>query len=415
MALVSDGAFIADEWRRLADEESLPGSGKVIVSLGRVASALADSRHAAVGVYVANTVDPKALADFLPRLALVDIAFPAFTDGRGFSVARLLRRQGYAGELRASGRLAPDQYLHAIGCGFDAIEIPDDLAAHHGEANWGKALGARSLSYQRGVAAGRSILERRRKASHAKPSLVEILAPRLAPLDLDHRLKLTREVIPGRIVFTTSFGIEDQLVTHSIFTQGLEIDVVTIDTGRLFEETIALWERTEARYARRIHAAYPQALPLADYVAEHGVNGFYRSVENRKACCHIRKVEPLSRLLAGASAWVTGLRADQSQAREGVHLIESDAERRLVKLNPLADYTRESIVAATEEFSVPVNELHEKGFLSIGCAPCTRALEAGESERAGRWWWEEDEKKECGLHVGPDGRLTRGSAPEGSQ
>lgn len=248
-----------------------------------------------------------------------------------------------------------------------------------------------------------------------KTSIVETLAPRLAPLDLDHRLKLTREVIPGRIVFTTSFGIEDQLVTHSIFTQGLEIDVVTIDTGRLFEETIALWEKTEARYARRIHAAYPQALPLADYVAEHGVNGFYRSVENRKACCHIRKVEPLSRLLAGASAWVTGLRADQSQAREGVHLIESDAERRLVKLNPLADYTRESIAAATEEFSVPVNELHEKGFLSIGCAPCTRALEPGESERAGRWWWEEDEKKECGLHVGPDGRLTRGAAPEGSQ
>lgn len=248
-----------------------------------------------------------------------------------------------------------------------------------------------------------------------KTSIVETLAPRLAPLDLDHRLKLTREVIPGRIVFTTSFGIEDQLVTHSIFTQGLEIDVVTIDTGRLFEETIALWEKTEARYARRIHAAYPQALPLADYVAEHGVNGFYRSVENRKACCHIRKVEPLSRLLAGASAWVTGLRADQSQAREGVHLIESDAERRLVKLNPLADYTRESIAAATEEFSVPVNELHAKGFLSIGCAPCTRAIAPGESERAGRWWWEEDEKKECGLHVGPDGRLTRGSAPEGSQ
>lgn len=245
-----------------------------------------------------------------------------------------------------------------------------------------------------------------------KPSLVEILEPRLAALDLDHRLRLARELIPGRIVFTTSFGIEDQLVTHSIFTQGLEIDVVTLDTGRLFEETIALWEKTEARYARRIKPAYPQPETLAEFVAEHGINAFYRSVENRKACCHIRKVEPLGRLLAGASAWVTGLRADQSQAREGVGLVELDASHKLVKLNPLADYTRDIIVDKIEELSVPVNELHAKGFLSIGCAPCTRAIEPGDSERAGRWWWEEDQKKECGLHVGPDGRLQRGPAPE---
>jgi uncharacterized protein (DUF934 family) len=163
MALVSDGAFVADEWRRLADEESLPASGRVIVSLDRVAASLADARFAGVGVYVANTVDPQALAPFLARLALIDIAFPAFTDGRGFSLARLLRRAGFTGELRASGRLTPDQYLHAIGSGFDRIEIPDDLATRHGEANWAKALRARSLSYQRGHAGGASILERRRK------------------------------------------------------------------------------------------------------------------------------------------------------------------------------------------------------------------------------------------------------------
>jgi uncharacterized protein (DUF934 family) len=165
MALVSDGAFVEDEWRRLADEESLPHSGKVIVSLERVAAALADTRLAAVGVFVANTVDPQAVAPFLPRLALIDIAFPAFTDGRGFSLARLLRRAGFAGELRASGRLTPDQYLHAIGSGFDRIEIPDELAQRHGEANWAKALRARSLSYQRGHAGGASILERRRQSA----------------------------------------------------------------------------------------------------------------------------------------------------------------------------------------------------------------------------------------------------------
>jgi phosphoadenosine phosphosulfate reductase len=246
------------------------------------------------------------------------------------------------------------------------------------------------------------------------PSIPEILGPRLAPLDLDNRLRLVREFIPGRIVFTTSFGIEDQLVTHSICTQSLDIDIVTIDTGRLFPETYALWEETEARYARRIRAAYPQSAPLEALVEEQGVNGFYKSVEARKACCHVRKVEPLSRLLAGVSAWITGLRADQSGARADVPLIALDANYRVLKINPLLDYKRDDIVAATQEFSVPVNALHARGFLSIGCAPCTRAIEPGEDERAGRWWWEEDSKKECGLHVGEDGALRRGPAPASS-
>ncbi len=246
-----------------------------------------------------------------------------------------------------------------------------------------------------------------------KPSIAETLAPRLAPLDLDHRLALLSGVIPGRIVFTTSFGIEDQLIAHSIFTQGLDIDVATIDTGRLFPETYELWERTEARYARRIRAVYPQAAPLEALIEEQGINGFYNSVEARKACCHVRKVEPLSRLLSGVSAWVTGLRADQSQARADAPLIAVDETHRLLKLNPLADYTRDAVVAAVEEFSVPINDLHAKGFLSIGCAPCTRAVLPGESERAGRWWWEEDNKKECGLHVGEDGVLRR-AAPQGA-
>ncbi|PWB79270.1 MAG: hypothetical protein C3F11_21305 [Methylocystaceae bacterium] len=163
MVLVSDGAFVQDSWRRLADEESLPHSGRVIVSPSRLPAALDRPELEAVGVFVANTTDPKSLAAHFPRLTLIDIAFPAFTDGRGFSLARLLRREGFGGELRASGRLTPDQYLHAVGSGFDTIEIPDDLAARHGEANWAKALRARSLTYQRGHAAGASILDRRRK------------------------------------------------------------------------------------------------------------------------------------------------------------------------------------------------------------------------------------------------------------
>lgn len=244
-----------------------------------------------------------------------------------------------------------------------------------------------------------------------KPSLADVLGPRLAPLDLDHRLQLVREFVPGRIVFTTSFGIEDQWITHVIFTRGLDIEVATLDTGRLFPQTYELWERTEARYARRIAAVYPRAEPLQDWVREHGVNGFYKSVENRKACCYLRKVEPLTRLLAGASAWIAGLRADQSAERGVFNIVEFDAGHKLLKVNPLIDYSRERIVAVTEEFDVPVNELHAQGFLSIGCAPCTRAVQPGESERAGRWWWEEDAKKECGLHLGEDGVLRRGPAP----
>lgn len=245
-----------------------------------------------------------------------------------------------------------------------------------------------------------------------KPSLVEVLQPRLAPLDLDHRLHLVREFIPGRIVFTTSFGIEDQFITHSIFTQGLDIDVVTLDTGRLFPQTYELWEQTEARYARRIAAVYPNAEALQELIAERGINGFYQSVENRKACCHVRKVEPLSRLLSGVSGWITGLRADQSRERASVALIEYDEAHRLLKINPLADYTRERVAAAIEEFCIPINELHVQGFVSIGCAPCTRAIQPGEPERAGRWWWESDDKKECGLHVAEDGTLRRGPAPQ---
>jgi phosphoadenosine phosphosulfate reductase len=247
-----------------------------------------------------------------------------------------------------------------------------------------------------------------------KQSIAEVLLPRLLVLDLDHRLQLLREFIPGRIVFTTSFGIEDQFITHSIFTQGLDIEVVTLDTGRLFPQTYELWEKTEARYARRIGAFYPQAEPLQQLVSEQGVNGFYQSVENRKACCHLRKVEPLSRALAGVSGWVTGLRADQSDERSNVALIEFDEGRKLLKINPISDYSRDQIVAATEEFSVPVNSLHADGFLSIGCAPCTRAVQPGEPERAGRWWWEND-KKECGLHVAEDGSLRRGPAPSNKE
>jgi phosphoadenosine phosphosulfate reductase len=159
----------------------------------------------------------------------------------------------------------------------------------------------------------------------------------------------------------------------------------------------------------RIKAFYPKAEAVEALVADQGINGFYYGLGMRKACCEVRKVEPLARALAGAKIWVTGLRGDQNAHRSNLHFVEWDAERGLLKANPLLDYTRDDVVVYARANDAPVNALHDKGFVSIGCAPCTRAIQPGESERAGRWWWESEDKKECGLHVAADGRVSRAS------
>lgn len=221
------------------------------------------------------------------------------------------------------------------------------------------------------------------------------------------RLASLRDNVDGRVVFTTSFGLEDQAIAHLIFTQGLKIDVVTLDTGRLFPSTYTLWAETEERYGVRIRPFYPDPELLAEFVADWGINGFYHAREARSGCCGIRKVEPLRRALAGAAGWVTGLRADQSGQRGAVDLAAWDETHGLIKLAPLFDCTRAQVADFCAAQDVPINPLHSQGYLSIGCEPCTRALRPGEPERAGRWWWESDDMKECGLHVGTDGKLVR--------
>ncbi|KAA0969661.1 phosphoadenylyl-sulfate reductase [Aureimonas fodinaquatilis] len=220
--------------------------------------------------------------------------------------------------------------------------------------------------------------------------------PDLSPLQ---RLQLLVANVPGKLVFTTSLGLEDQMLTHLIFGNALPIDVVTLDTGRLFPETYSLWQETEAHYGRRIKAKYPQADALEALVDDQGIDGFYFGADMRKACCHVRKVEPLERALHGAGGWLTGLRRDQSANRESLEFVVHDERRALIKANPLFDWSRADIAAFASANNVPVNALHDRGFLSIGCAPCTRALRPGEPERAGRWWWEDETRKECGLHV----------------
>jgi sulfate adenylyltransferase large subunit/phosphoadenylyl-sulfate reductase (thioredoxin) len=223
----------------------------------------------------------------------------------------------------------------------------------------------------------------------------------LSGLDAAARLTAFRSEVTGKIAFTTSFGLEDQVILHMICEAGLDIDLVTLDTGRLFPETYTAWEETEARYGRRVRAIYPRHDALEALVQAQGINGFYGSRDARAACCDVRKVEPLSRALAGATGWITGLRADQSAHRGQADLVAADTERGLLKLSPLHDWTREAALRFADANALPRNTLHAKGFASIGCAPCTRAIRPGEPERAGRWWWEDETKKECGLHVRP--------------
>ncbi len=240
-----------------------------------------------------------------------------------------------------------------------------------------------------------------------------------APLSLHAsrtRDRLTSELRarPGGAVFTTSLGLEDQVLTHLIAAAGLRERVVfaTLDTGRLFPETYTLWEETERRYGVAIRPYAPDTGAVEALVRDQGINGLYRSPEARKRCCQVRKLAPLDRALDGAALWITGLRANQSQARAGIGFVEHDAARGLTKLNPLHDWSRDELAAFAADNDVPVSPLHARGFVSIGCAPCTRAVAPGEPERAGRWWWEQDAAKECGLHVGPDGRLVRTSRAE---
>ncbi len=222
---------------------------------------------------------------------------------------------------------------------------------------------------------------------------------RFPALDLFERLAAIRSEIPGRVVFTTSFGLEDQAIAHAIFAQALAIDVATLDTGRLFPETHDVWAETERRYGVRVVAFAPEHRAVETLIAGQGIDGFRSSVEARLDCCAVRKVAPLARALNGSAAWITGLRADQSADRAQLAPALFDEERGLIKVNPLFDWTRERTREFVRTHDVPCNALHERGFLSIGCAPCTRAVMPGEPERAGRWWWEQSQKKECGLHI----------------
>lgn len=221
----------------------------------------------------------------------------------------------------------------------------------------------------------------------------------IAKRNIPEALALLNEAFPGKLTLSTSFSMEDQVITDQVSKSGVPVAVFTLDTGRLFPETYSTWSRTLEQYHLTIDAYYPNAEKIQEFVRDYGPNSFYESVERRKQCCHIRKVEPLKKALAGKAVWITGLRAEHSPNRSDMPILEWDEVNQIIKYNPLLHWTTDEVWQYINQHHVPYNSLHDKGFISIGCAPCTRAVRAGEDFRAGRWWWEDSSKKECGLHV----------------
>ena len=226
----------------------------------------------------------------------------------------------------------------------------------------------------------------------------------LAALELEHKAAAVRTQLTaalgehGRLVYSNSLGAEAMVLTDIIWSYLPQIDVFSIDTGRLYEETYELLEKLQRRYQRTIRVVYPDAQALERLVARQGVNGFYQSLEARLECCRIRKVEPFRRAIAGYSGWITGVRREQSPGRAHGQAVEWDVEHGLYKISPLLDWSEAEVWQYIRARQLPYNRLHDRQFPSIGCSPCTRAIQPGESRRAGRWWWEQPESRECGLH-----------------
>jgi phosphoadenosine phosphosulfate reductase len=225
------------------------------------------------------------------------------------------------------------------------------------------------------------------------------LSNRLNGLSVADGIRELISIYPGNVVFTTSFGIEDQVITHSIFKNNLPIEVVTLDTGRLFPETYKVFAETVIKYGKNINVYFPEHEAVEKMVTQKGPFSFYESKENRLECCRLRKVVPLKRALNGKSVWITGIRAEQSDDRGQMSNIEWDDDKQLIKYHPLYQWSFEDVENFIKDNDIPYNALHNKGYVSIGCEPCTRPIIKGQDFRAGRWWWENDGPKECGCHI----------------
>jgi phosphoadenosine phosphosulfate reductase len=325
--------------------------------------------------------DVRALDGRLDGAPLIAVDFHRIGDGRGYTHAFLLRKRlGYAGPLRALGAVTADQVYAMARVGFDSFALRADQSADTALA----ALKTFSVPYQGAVVAG-TLADREAALVDAKVRLLERALKNIA---LEH----------DRPALSSSLSAEDMVIADVIARLNLPIDVFTLDTGRLHQETLDLIGETKARYGLQIDVVKPDAGAVSDYVATHGADAFYESVELRKLCCNIRKVAPLNQALEGRDAWVTGQRREQAVTRGALPESERDTDRDMQKYNPLADWSWTDVLAYANRFNIPMSALYKRGYVSIGCEPCTKAVRPGEDPREGRWWWENKDSKECGLH-----------------
>jgi phosphoadenosine phosphosulfate reductase len=391
--VILNGAVAADDWTLIPADPAdfaLPNAGKIIVPLKRWQAGREAllNRADAVGVWLDSDEDPAELAADIAALStllpLIAVNFPAFKDGRGYSTAYLLRQRfGFRGELRAIGDVLRDQLFYLKRVGFNAFAVRADRDID--DALTG--LGDFSEVYQGSIDQALPLFRRRGASGlDAKVATLKALLKRIEG-----------DFAPA--AFATSFGAEDMVLLDLIAREFPGIEVFTLETGRLPQATHDLIARAGERYSIPLQIYYPNTAAIDEYVKTRGQNAFYESLDNRKDCCAIRKVEPLKRALAGKKAWLTGLRREQAASRNNLAESGFDEAHGLTKFNPLIDWTAGEVWAYLRANDVPYNALHDKGYPSIGCEPCTRAVKPGEDPRAGRWWWEgRGDQKECGLH-----------------
>ena len=331
--------------------------------------------------------NPDTIAEDLNQFAALAARFPKFTDGRGLTIAQRLRvRYGWTGPLWAVGDVLQDQIFAMARVGFDHFALREDQNLESTVA----ALTDNPVRYQ---ASWDETLPLWRRVERFAPT------PDLADFEASAIGWLRKAIAYGPAALASSMGKEDQAMTALIAREKFPISIFTLDTGRLPPQTLDLIAQTEARYGLRIRVLFPEAEAVEQWVAINGINGFRESVSQRKHCCEIRKLEPLRRALQGQSVWIAGLRRAHGEMRGDIEPIAHDAFTGIPKCAPLHDWSDATLDAFLAKHDVPVNALHDQGYPSVGCAPCTRSIAPGEAVRAGRWWWEQGATRECGLHA----------------
>lgn len=390
----------SDTWTliRLAEDDSalsisIP-AGQHIVPLAVWQAQPALQTRNDIGVWLENTTEPETLSIDWNHFPVIALDYPKFTDGRSHTIAYLLRnRYGFKNELRAIGDVLVDQLFYMQRVGFNAFSLRADQKIDTAL----RMLQPFSVTYQGSTDDARPLFLRAHEEQPAQHD--HGLNAKIQALET-----LLREIADEHtpVVFANSLALEDMVLTDAIARLKLPIQMITLQTGLLHEQTTAMIDTIAQHYGLNVTQYLPDERDVNEYVKQHGQYAFYESIDLRKACCHMRKVKPLQRALAGKKAWITGQRAEQSITRVALNVREWDSTNELEKFNPLRDWTFADVQAYIAQYHVPYNPLHDQDYPSIGCEPCTRPIKEGEELRAGRWWWEHSDSKECGLHLHED-------------